>query len=174
MQQWKYWFQLTKINDSPFFTNASRTLAFIILSVAWLIHIYFFLVSWSNDPHNTIPLGYASPSLFSQYLRSILPDCQPVLGGPRAPLTLHCEFKLGRNICDYNRSLHTFITLIINFIFSTYFSYMRLRTYYMFYWFILCSRGYIESKKKFAFIKFCKIPLRKANMMDFKKSQKIN
>ena len=24
----------------------------------------------------------------------------------------------------------------------------RLRTYYLFYWFILCTRGYIESKKK--------------------------
>merc|ERR1712035_150145 len=61
-------------------------LAFIILNVAWLIHIYFFLVSWSNDPHNPIPLGYASPSLLSQYLRSILPDCQSVFCGPRAPL----------------------------------------------------------------------------------------
>ena len=95
----------------------------------------------NKDPHNPIPLGYASPSLFSQYLRSILPDCQPVFGGPRAPLTLHCEFKLGRNICDHDCSLHTFI-------FSTYFSYTRLRTYYLFYWFILCTRGYIESKKK--------------------------
>ena len=93
-------------------------------------------------------LGTLPQAFLSQYLRSILPDCQPVFGGPRAPLTLHCEFKLGRNICDYNRCSHTFINLLIDFIFPTYFSYMRLRTYYLLYWFILCSRGYIESKKK--------------------------
>ena len=80
---YKNWFQLTKINDSPFFTNAGRTLAFIILSVAWLVHIYFFVVSWINDPHNPIPLGYASPSLFWSIC---CPYCQTASQSLMAPV----------------------------------------------------------------------------------------
>ena len=63
------------------------------------------------------------------------------------PLTLHCEFKLGR-INVLNCSLHTFIIWLFYFIFHMIiFSYMRLRIPFLFYWFILCTRGYIESKK---------------------------
>ena len=54
------------------------------LQISWLIHTYVFPVSWNNDPHNPIPLGYASPSLlYRSLLRPILPsqDMSPMTAG---------------------------------------------------------------------------------------------
>ena len=43
------------------------------------------------------------------------PYCQTAIDGPRVPQTLHCEFKLGKDICDY--TLHTFITCLLTLFF---------------------------------------------------------
>jgi len=45
-------------------------------------------------------LGTLPQAFYSQYVavhtaRLLV----PVLGGPRASLTLHCEFKLGKDLC---------------------------------------------------------------------------
>ena len=70
-------------------------------------------------------LGTLPQAFFRSILRSILPDCQTVIDGPRAPL----HFIVNLSWEEYMRSIAAYTCLSFDFIFHMpIFSYMRLRT----------------------------------------------
>ena len=113
-----------EFNLQKLMTHSSLQMPVERLLLSFLVSRDWYTHTSSQFPGTMIPtirslLGPLPQAFLSQYLRSILPPWQcHGLDGPRAPLTLHCEFKLGRNICAQLQLTHFYH--FINFIFHNY------------------------------------------------------